>query len=816
MKTIVAIHEAKASVVDNIDASIKPTTFKFSPLYSGGPAFIDGFDAPAYVDLATMRVDPAPKALLEHDMDAVVGRLENIENDGKRVDCDAVVGGNALAAKVVEWAKNVAAWSCSIGVYRVEEKDVEFVKKGATARVNEREVVGPAYIVHHGSLAEGSFVAIGGDGEAATLLAKFKHKGGSEMSVKNDLNKKQGVASSASDQRERCVHTRAAARKGSRAFAAAGVEDEDENKVALPPEDDDKKDDATAEDGETGAEPLADETLEQIVEDAVETAVENVGEAVPEEVVEEVVDEIVDEIEGEETDPVQASARAEKLATKKIAAKLRRLQATNGSENRTARAAASATLKENRRVAGIKTLCGAYGKDGARVAASAISKGWSLERTERIMNAKKRNGEFTASLRNPGFGSAGSSTLRKQDVVAAAFAQTLGMSPKRAQKALKVDERVINASMEKPYRDISFRGVVAASLNSFQPGAYDAFTGAASGWDDCRRECMRASLTRGASFRATANFSTISATDVFQLVLQAFLEPSEETAPRLYPELTRENKVVDFNEVKSYLPTIQGRLRQISETGAIQNVTFSTEEFKRGAEAYGTVFTISEKTIINDQIDTFSELLRQLEQLGDDCLEHDVAETFWRLVDGDVKDGAGNALVSTTVGNYIASGTLDEAGLAAAIKALNSFSTANGVPLASDNLILVAGTALSPTARKLAQAGYVDFQNGTAYPNVFQGRFRPLEWAYLDSGHARATKDDGSTASLFAGDKTWILLRDPQRRPAVCVSKVLGFESPRIEQFDADPAVWGTTYRYVYPYGVSTQYKDAIVATTNS
>lgn len=785
MKTIVAIHEAKASVVDNIDASIKPTTFKFSPLYSGGPAFIDGFDAPAYVDLATMRVDPAPKALLEHDMDAVVGRLENIENDGKRVDCDAVVGGNALAAKVVEWAKNVAAWSCSIGVYRVEEKDVEFVKKGATARVNGREVVGPAYIVHHGSLAEGSFVAIGGDGEARALIAKFRRqKGGSNMSEEKKF--------------------------------AAGVEDEDKDKGALAPEDDDKKDEATAEDGETGAEPLADETLEQIVEDAVETAVENVGDAVPEEVVEEVVDEIVDEIEGEETDPVQASARAEKLATKKIAAKLRRLQAANGSENRTVRAAAPATLKENRRVAGIKTLCGAYGKDGARVAASAIAKGWSLERTERIMNAKKRNGEFVAGLRNPGFGSAGSSTLRKQDVVAAAFAQTLGMSPERAQKALKVDERVINASMEKPYRDMSFRGVVAASLNSFQPGAYDAFTGAASGWDDCRRECMRARLTGGASFRATANFSTISATDVFQLVLQAFLEPSEETAPRLYTQLTRENKVVDFNEVKSYLPTIQGRLRQISETGAIQNVTFSTEEFKRGAEAYGTVFTIPEKTIINDQIDTFAELLRQLEQLGDDCVEHDVAETFWRLVDGDVKDGAGNSLVSTTVGNYIASGTLDEAGLAAAIKALNSFSTANGVPLASDNLILVAGSALSPTARKLAQAGYVDFQNGTAYPNVFQGRFRPLEWAYLDSGHARATKDDGSTASLFAGDKTWILLRDPQRRPAVCVSKVLGFESPRIEQFDADPAVWGTTYRYVYPYGVNTQYKDAIVATTNS
>nr|MDD3590872.1 hypothetical protein [Thermoguttaceae bacterium] len=346
--------------------------------------------------------------------------------------------------------------------------------------------------------------------------------------------------------------------------------------------------------------------------------------------------------------------------------------------------------------------------------------------------------------------------------------------------------------------------------------AYDAFTGAASGWADCKAECMRARLMNGASFRANAGFSTISATDVFQLVLQAFLEPSEETAPRLYTQITRENKVVDFNEVKSYLPTIQGRLRQISETGAIQNVSFTTEEFKRSAEAYAAVFTIPEKTIVNDQIDTFAELLRQLEQLGDDCVEHDVAETFWRLVDGDIKDASSNSLVSATVGNYISSGSLDEAGLAAAIAALNSFSTANGVPLAADNLIMLVGSKLAPVALKLANAGYVDFQNGTAYPNVFQGRFKPLEWAYLDSAHARAKKDNGSTNSLFAADKTWILLRDPQRRPAVCVNKVLGFESPRVEQFDADPAVWGTTYRYVYPYGVSVQYKDAICAVTNS
>jgi hypothetical protein len=241
-----------------------------------------------------------------------------------------------------------------------------------------------------------------------------------------------------------------------------------------------------------------------------------------------------------------------------------------------------------------------------------------------------------------------------------------------------------------------------------------------------------------------------------------------------------------------------------------------TEEFDHSADPLAAIFTIPEITVINDRLDAFAELLRQLETLGDDCIEHDVAETFWRLVDGDIKDASGNALVSAAVGNYISGGSIDETGLATALTALNSFSTANGVPLASDRLQLITGSKLSPDAYKMAHAGLVDFQNMTATPNYFSGRFTPVEWAYFDSAHARAKKDDGSTASVFAADKTWVLLRDPQRRPAVCVNKVVGFESPRVEMFEADPSVWGTTYRYIYPYGVNAQYKDAIVATTNT
>ena len=766
----IAVHVAAASLVDNLDATVETVTFKFDPLYSGGVAFIEGFDAPAVVDLATLRIDPNPKALLEHDPAAVVGRLENIVNDGRKITCDAVVGGNTLAQKVVEWARNVANWSASIGVYRFTDKDIDFIEDGQRVTVNGRELCGPAYIVHNGSLAEGSFVAIGGDGEARTILAKLRK--GLKMGL---FNTKPSARAEFEEIEKR--------------------DDEKKEEIVEGAVDDEKK--ATCETVDEAV-----DTVEDVVTDAVEQAAENAEEEIAPEVIQDVIDEIVTELEGEELDPVVLSCKAEKMAKAKI------------SKNAN-KSAARASLAENRRVAGINALVASYGQDGARVAARAIAGGWSLERTERVLTASQKKRNLVANMTATTFGSPNMTNApSRQNIVAAAFAKTLGLDDKRAARSFGA--AAVDAATAKPYRGMTFKSVVAASLNSFAPGAYDVYTSPASGWDDCKRECYRAKMLSGGQFRAAAAFSTISATDVFQLVLQAFLEPSPDTAPRVYTRVTRENKVVDFNDVKSYLPTIQGRLREISETGAIQNVGMTTETFNHTATPYAAVFTIPEITIINDRLDAFAELLRQLEQLGDDCLEHDVAEAFWKLCDGDTKDASGAALVSATVGNYITGGTLDETGFANALTALNSFSNANGIPLASDSLLLLAGSKLTPLAYKLAHAGYVNFADGTVYPNAFEGRFKPIEWAYLDSAHARAVKDDGSTPSIFAGDKTWLLIRDPQRRPAVCVNKVIGFESPRVEQFEADPNIWGTTYRYVYPYGVNAQYKDAIVATTNA
>lgn len=777
------MNKIKAVITDSRNADVEARRYRFEPLYSGGAAFIDDFDAPVYIDLSTLRIDPAPKALLEHDMEQVVGKLENIEITDAGVTCDAIVGGTDAAASLIDWGDNVADWVPSIGVYRFTNADVEYVEEGARATVNNREIEGAAYIVRNGYLCEGSFVTIGGDGEARAVKAKLFKMRGSKMDEERLTEE------------EKIVDVTDAIEEKAEEIAIEAAEETD---AALDEE--------------------RDAIIEDVVSEKVDeelNALDVTDEEITPEEVEAIKEEIKDEVEAlDDVGDRETIDELEKAAARLARAKIRARRAIKARKaQRSAPAVQLGGKREARRVAALNALaCNDSARAG--IVASAIEKGWSVEKTKRVLKATAARARQMAGLPTIGRSGAGSQP-RLQDIYAASLARTLGMSPRRIQSAFKFDQRVIDAAEDKRFRNATLKTIVAASNNSFKPGSFGVNTNMMEAWGDCRANCRRASLG-GNRATASAGFSTISATDIFSAVMQAFLEPSEEVAPRRWTEVARVNTLVDFNAVDSYLPTLQGRLREISATGGIQNISFTTEKFTRAAKAQGINFTIPEMMIINDQIDAFAELLRQFESLGEDCIEHDVAEAFWRVFDGDAKDAAGNALVSAARGNYITGGSLSEDGLNAALTALAAFSTANGAPLAVDRAKLLCGNALGATAMKLYVQEYPNFANGTVTPNIYRGRFEPVVWSYLDAAHARAKKDDGSTASLLAGGKTWAMIRDPQTRPVVCVNKLVGFESPQIRQFDYDPSVWGLTYQLIYPYSVSTQYADGIAVITNA
>lgn len=783
-----------AVAVEGYDPAVGSTTFKFAPLYSGGLLYIDGYDAPVVLDLETLRVDPAPKALLNHDFDSVVGRLENVE---KRVDpttgrlalfCDAVVGGCALAARVVAWARDVAAWVPSVGAYRV--RDVEEIPVGATAFVNRQKFSGPIYVVRGASLCEGSFVPIGGDGDARAILASLK-KGRKITMTFEDWLTQEGYDPTALSETERAELFETFNASGSAVFSASGDDGGE-----------DDKDDVKA----SGSEELAtvvEEAVEQVVDDLPAEEAAAIDSAATTEIVETLVQELADEFE---TAPVAAALKATRLAKKAVRARLGAPSRTPSTP--TPRSDAKDRLAESRRVEAIKAFCANGGKDAARAAAKGISEGWSLDRTRRYLESTTKRRGIVAGLKKPGVGRADAfDGPRRQDVLAASLAITCGMKPDRVQAAFGFDERTVDAAVSKANRNATLRTVVAASNNSFRPGSYVVGTDKLSGYRECRANCRR--LAFGA---VQAGFSTVSAVDVFSAVMQAFLEDGAQTSTPLWDKLAKTNTLADFTAVKSYSPTIVGRLQKIAATGKIEKVSFETKEFTQTAKPNAASFTVPYTMIVNDQIDAFAELVRQFNELPNQCVERDVAGLFWDALDGKaLYEPDGKPLVSEERGNLLVdkegvpTSALSEEGIGRAKSALVGATNENGFPLATGGERLICGPALGALANRLYSSEYISVDAGMGTRNVYQGEFEPVVWPYLSEALAKK----GSFVAQHAAT-LWVLIRDPARRPAFCVNKVLGYESPQLEQFDL-PDEWGVSYRMIYPYGVSVKHWDALV-----
>ncbi len=781
-----------ASSFDGYDAAVASTTFRFAPLYSGGLLYIDGYDAPVVLDVASLRLDPAPKALLNHDFDAVVGRLENVE---KRVDpstgrlalfCDAVVGGCALAERVVAWARDVAAWVPSVGAYRV--RVVEEIPAGASARVNRQTFSGPIYVVRDASLCEGSFVPIGGDGDARAILASLK-KGRIPMTFEEWLTQ-EGYDAAALSEAERAELLEKFEASDPAALAAA-AEDEEKDEEEAPVK-------------------ASSEELRTVVEEAVEQVVEELpaeeAAAIDSEATNEIVDEIVDEIADDfEESPLAAALKATRLARKAARARLDGRASTRRTPpTPSPRSDAKARLAEARRVEAIKTVCAAAGKAGASAAAKGIVEGWSVERTKRWLDASSRRRAVVAGLKRPGVGRFDPANgPRRQDVLAASLAISCGMKPDRVQAAFGFDERVVDAATAKTNRNATLRTVVAESNNSFKPGSYVVGTDRLSGYRECRANCRRLALGV-----VQAGFSTVSAVDVFSAVMQAFLEEGATAAKPLWDKIAKTTALADCSEVKSYSPTLVGRLQEIAATGKIEKVSFETREFTQKARPFAASFTVPYLMIVNDQLDGFAELTRQFNDLPNQCVERDVAELFWAALDGKaLYEPDGKPLVSADRGNLLtgASSALSETGIGLAKERLASATNGNGFPLATGGERLVCGPALGALANRLYSSEYISVDGGMGTRNVYQGEFEPVVWPYLSKSLAKA----GSFVAQNAAT-CWAVVRDPARRPAFCVSKALGYESPQLEQFEL-PDEWGLSYRVIYPYGVSVKHWDAIV-----
>ena len=141
--------------------------------YNGGLMNV-GWGFPVGIELSGLkwRDDQAVPILCQHKtytLDAICGQATKISHDGKTLKIDAdFMPVSQDAKKVHDLAKAGFKFQASVGV---SAKDVLYVGKEESCKLNGEEVKGECYIVRAGVLNEVSIVPLGADGSTQTAIA---------------------------------------------------------------------------------------------------------------------------------------------------------------------------------------------------------------------------------------------------------------------------------------------------------------------------------------------------------------------------------------------------------------------------------------------------------------------------------------------------------------------------------------------------------------------------------------------------------------------------------------------------------------------
>ena len=141
--------------------------------YNGGLMNV-AWGLPVGIELSGLkwRDDQAVPILCQHKtytLDAICGQATKISHDGKTLKIDAdFMPVSQDAKKVHDLAKAGFKFQASVGV---SAKDVLYVGKEESCKLNGEEVKGECYIVRAGVLNEVSIVPLGADGTTQTAIA---------------------------------------------------------------------------------------------------------------------------------------------------------------------------------------------------------------------------------------------------------------------------------------------------------------------------------------------------------------------------------------------------------------------------------------------------------------------------------------------------------------------------------------------------------------------------------------------------------------------------------------------------------------------
>jgi signal peptide peptidase SppA len=452
---------------------------------------------------------------------------------------------------------------------------------------------------------------------------------------------------------------------------------------------------------------------------------------------------------------------------------------------------------EQRRIAAIQAIDGAARQPA--LVAEAIEQGWSAEKAElAVLRANLPKG-VAPNRPHGGGGSAGGGPV-DADVLAAALCVNLRVSEGViAQDLGDKADRVMNAAVSKRFRGYTLRSVLgdvsAAAGKPMHAGANMA-------------DLWRAARESEKDLRADGGFSNVSLAGILGAVANKVGIDAYTSVSVVWNQICAVGSNTDFKAVTRYRLDAGGAVRRVGPDGELKSLTLSEAAYASRLDTFGAVLALGRQQIINDDLDSFTQLPRIM-----------FRETAIRIEEGVFVTLLGNAGPFFSAGNRNlltgAGSALSITNLTAAEALFMNQVSPNGKPVNVAPALLLAGTALKATAESIFKNEKVVSTTTANAPlpdnNPFFGRFRPVVSGYLNNTNLR---DEAGVALSGQSATQWYLFADPADRAALRVAFLNGQQTPTLEDADTAFNTLGMQWRIYHDFAFG--FEDFVAAQRNA
>lgn len=425
---------------------------------------------------------------------------------------------------------------------------------------------------------------------------------------------------------------------------------------------------------------------------------------------------------------------------------------------------------ESRRIAGIRKLCG---DKHPTIEADAIEQGWSITKTELAVLRSERPKAPDQSQHSPRY---------NREVLEAAACLSVGIDEKTL--LASYGERTLEAAH--PLRHIGLKELVAECARSEGIDVPRVF---GDGTETIR-----------------AGFSSMSLPSIMENVMNKTLLAAYQNTPIAAFDLCSVGTVSDFKEVSRYRLLGTGGFEQVAPDGELKHGKLSDQKFTNKADTYGQILTLTRHDIINDDLNAFMDIPRQMGRSGAESID-DLFFTLLLKNSGFFSSGNANLLegVDTKFGPdslTVAKTTFRKQ------KAGPGGKPKDQKPINIRPEYLVVPVELETEAELLMGSAQlmIDAQGSpTKIPvdNPHRNKYRIISTPHLSDSYYQG-----------ASSTAWYLFANPRVLPAFEVVFLNGRRTPVIERVEMPPNTLGMGFRSYIDFGVNSQDHRAAVKVT--